>query len=788
MRQIHAQTLLTGNICTALEPVSLAQTISNWTNQSLEKTVKDLSKRVEKYMSNSVLYEFAGFRMDTEQGCLMRGDEVVPLTPKAFDTLLVLVKSPGKVVSKDALLDEVWKDTFVEESTLAQNISTLRKALSKYQEGTDFIVTIPRRGYRFVADVSEIGSEEEILVVEKRSVTHIVTEQQTVEDQKTKTGSGSLKWIIGVPAAVAAIFAAFFAYSFYAAPDGQYETKFREFQMAPLFSGENILQSTVSPDGKYIAVVESKTDGEVILLRQISDGNAVSLTQEKDLNISGIVFSPNSDSVYYSAYKKSEPFPKYGNLYNVPLLGGASRLINKDVDGPISFSSDKKRFAFVRGVLETSESVLMTAKLDGTDEKKISSRSLMDGFSTNGVSWSPDGKTIAVTAYDRKDQKRPMKLLAVDANSGESKVLSDHNWLWIGRAAWLRDGSGIAVIAYADETPNLTDEVWFVSYPEGKARSVTRGLTGITGVGITDDGNTMIAGKNNRLTTRSFIELEDPAQTKVIAKTVSEDNMTSLGARWIENSQLAYARVQNGSADIWTMNLDGSLNRQLTSEVGADFDPYVSPDRKHIYFRSNRTGRMTVWRMKVDGSNQEEIIDSLHASKPSMPADGSRMYYSSQPEDKDHAVLWRSDPKGGERKKLSDLKAFFPSVSPDGKYLLCFAADQTRVQDDPAAPIRLTLFSTADNKIIRQFEPAERGKLPLYEWKRDSSGFYQIVSKEQSSELLSRNLEGEVEKSIRNWNEGKVFQIALSDDGKRLFIEKGEDVVSVLKFTNSGGV
>ncbi len=736
-------------------------------------------------MSNSVLYDFEGFRMDTEQGCLMRGDEVVPLTPKAFDTLLVLVKNPGKVVSKDSLLDQVWKDTFVEESTLAQNISTLRKALSKYQGGTDFIVTIPRRGYRFVADVSEIGSDEEILVVEKRSVTHIVAEQETIPDATSKTSSKkSLKWLIGIPVAFAALAGLFFAYTFYAAPEGQYETKFKAFQMAPLFSGENILQTTVSPDGKYIAFVESKPDGEVLLLRQISDGNAVLLTQEKDLYISGIVFSPNSDSVYYSAYKKSEPFPKYGNLYNVQLLGGASRLINKDVDGPISLSPDRKRFAFVRGVLETRESVLMSAKLDGTDEKKIASRGLLDGFSTNGVSWSPDGKYIAVTAYDRKDQERPMKLLAVDANSGESKVLSEHNWLWIGRAAWLRDGSGIAVVAYADETPNLTDEVWFVSYPAGEARSVTRGLTGITGVGITDDGNTMIAGKNNRLTTRSFIELEDPSQTKVIAKTVSEDNMTSLGARWIENSQLAYARVQNGSADIWTMNLDGSVNRQLTSEKGADFDPYVSPDRKHIYFRSNRTGRMTVWRMNTDGSNQEEIVDSLHASKPSMPADGSAMYYSAQPKDKDHAVLWRSDKNGAGRVKISDIRAFFPSVSPDGKYLLCFAADQTRDQDDPAVPIRLTLFSTSDNKIVRQFEPAERGKLPLYEWKRDSTGFYQIVNNGETSELLSRNLEGVVEKSIRKWNEGKVFQIALSDDGKRLFIEKGEDVVSVLKFTN----
>mgnify|MGYP000743017711 FL=1 len=91
-------------------------------------------------------------------------------------------KNNGKLITKNEILDEVWENTFVEEATLAQNISTLRKTLAKYNKGTDFIVTIPRRGYRFVAEVTEINSEEEEMVLEKRTVTHIVAEQKEIHE------------------------------------------------------------------------------------------------------------------------------------------------------------------------------------------------------------------------------------------------------------------------------------------------------------------------------------------------------------------------------------------------------------------------------------------------------------------------------------------------------------------------------------------------------------------------------------------------------------------------------
>jgi TolB-like protein/DNA-binding winged helix-turn-helix (wHTH) protein/Tfp pilus assembly protein PilF len=98
---------------------------------------------------------FGPFRIDAEDRILWRDDKEVPLTRKAAETLLFLLENAGHVVEKEALLTHVWPDTFVEESTLAQNILTLRKTLGKQSNGQEYIGTVPKRGYRFEAAVAK---------------------------------------------------------------------------------------------------------------------------------------------------------------------------------------------------------------------------------------------------------------------------------------------------------------------------------------------------------------------------------------------------------------------------------------------------------------------------------------------------------------------------------------------------------------------------------------------------------------------------------------------------------
>jgi TolB-like protein/DNA-binding winged helix-turn-helix (wHTH) protein/Tfp pilus assembly protein PilF len=102
---------------------------------------------------NEGCYEFGPFRLDPAQQQLLARGEAVALTPKAFDTLLLLVRNSGRLVSKEELLRSVWPDVVVEEAIVAQNVFRLRKALGEDADGSRYIETVPKRGYRFVADV-----------------------------------------------------------------------------------------------------------------------------------------------------------------------------------------------------------------------------------------------------------------------------------------------------------------------------------------------------------------------------------------------------------------------------------------------------------------------------------------------------------------------------------------------------------------------------------------------------------------------------------------------------------
>jgi eukaryotic-like serine/threonine-protein kinase len=107
------------------------------------------------------LYEFGPFRLDPAQRVLLRDDCPISLQPKAFDTLLMLVRNSEKVVLKDELLNAVWADTFVQESNLTQNIFVLRKALGDNDGGRRYIITVPGRGYRFAEKVRTITEADQ---------------------------------------------------------------------------------------------------------------------------------------------------------------------------------------------------------------------------------------------------------------------------------------------------------------------------------------------------------------------------------------------------------------------------------------------------------------------------------------------------------------------------------------------------------------------------------------------------------------------------------------------------
>ena len=142
-------------------------------------------------------FEFGPFRLDAAEHLLLREEQPVQLPPKAFEMLLLLVENGGHVLQKNALMEALWPDSFVEESNLTQNVFLVRKALGEDQGGHQYVKTIPRVGYRFIAPVREILIDGDAVVVESHSRERIVVKEEIVEHEE-ETGA-DLNHAPGVP-------------------------------------------------------------------------------------------------------------------------------------------------------------------------------------------------------------------------------------------------------------------------------------------------------------------------------------------------------------------------------------------------------------------------------------------------------------------------------------------------------------------------------------------------------------------------------------------------------------
>ncbi len=136
-------------------------------------------------------HDFGPFRVDAGRRLLLREGAVIPLTPKAFDILLVLLRNSDRVVAKEDLMNLVWPDTVVEENNLTRNISTLRKALEEGPDEHRFVVTVPGRGYQFVSEHVQPQAE---LILQRHTRAELQIEEKTYEPP---TAVSKLKWVMG---------------------------------------------------------------------------------------------------------------------------------------------------------------------------------------------------------------------------------------------------------------------------------------------------------------------------------------------------------------------------------------------------------------------------------------------------------------------------------------------------------------------------------------------------------------------------------------------------------------
>ena len=202
-------------------------------------------------------FTFADFELDAAKRLLLKQGKAVALNSKTFDLLLALVENRGQVLSKEDLLNRVWANQFVEENNLTVQISALRKIFGEKKGEHQFIVTVPGRGYKFVAEPNEPQSEE--IVVESHSLSKITIEEseeseeakenfqpKTISQKTRKPANKTLVWLATGVLALSLL--GIFAWRSIA-PKPQ-PTNSKQTKLSRLTANGRVTAATISPDGK----------------------------------------------------------------------------------------------------------------------------------------------------------------------------------------------------------------------------------------------------------------------------------------------------------------------------------------------------------------------------------------------------------------------------------------------------------------------------------------------------------------------------------------------------------
>jgi DNA-binding winged helix-turn-helix (wHTH) protein/Tol biopolymer transport system component len=510
------------------------------------------------------LFEFGRFRLDRTERFLFQDGEAVPLSPRLFDTLMALVENRGHVVEKNDLMQKVWNDVAVEENNLTQSISALRKILGDNLDAPEFIETITKRGYRFVAPVKEISEEE--LGNDRPSVTNFSSREHI--GTGLPAGGSTQKFsrriapaiVLGTMLVVLVGLAVMWRSSTFWGR----QLQLKETQLTTNSSEASLIADAISPDGKYLAYADSA-------------------------------------GLYIRVNRTGETHP-----ISVPPAS---------VVGGLSWFPDGTRLlATVAGLQPNVDSIWVISILGQPPVK------LLDGGNQAAV--SPDGSQIVFV----RGKGRELWLMAADGESPHRILVAVNEYL--ASPVWGWDSKHLAYGRVFSDLDKVDTVVEMLDLETGKITVSFSDPDITSGIPLPDGRlvytrNEVISGQ---LGASLLVANTDPNSGKVVGKprqlarwpgcSISALSVTNDGKHLVALKGLAQADVYVG--DIVEHRLENP--RRLTFNDRDDFASDWTPDSHYVLFASNRNGRMDIFRQGVSERTAEALIAgpedklSLHLS------------------------------------------------------------------------------------------------------------------------------------------------------------------------------
>lgn len=552
-------------------------------------------------------YAFGEFTLDVASRRLFRAGVAVPITVKAFDTLTALVERAGHVVEKDELMRRVWPDAIVEEANLSQQVFLVRKALQEHPKDHHFVATVPRRGYRFVADV-------------------------VIRDTAAGGGTATDDQAATVPTAIVP-------------PVLKLELP---LSPGPPLAVGPCLPFALSPDGRTLVYVAGVGGTTALYVRRLDRPHAEPLPRTEGAG--SPFFSPDGRWIGYFANER---------LRKIPATGGASIALcetGAECRGAVWVSDHEIVFA------PTPASGLLRVPADGGRSRVLTTLDFASGERTHR--WPdvlPGGREVLFTvARARSASFEEAELALVSLVTGERRTVhrlgSGARYLPTGHLAYMRGGSLMAV--------SFDPSVGTIS---GSAMPVVDAvMTQPTGVGYfacSRDGCLVYLTGEAHEFRQQLVWARDGSVTALpLSGRFIEEPRVSPDGR-----QIAVG-IRQATSDIWIHDVEHGVGRRLTFD-GDNFAPIWSPDGQRVTFSSNRNGSCQIFSQGLDDASPTLLVSGEHDLVPGAWHHEGRLLLFTEYNPTTGAAIWVCQPHEGtapQRFTRPRGNCFAPAISPEG--------------------------------------------------------------------------------------------------------------------------
>jgi Tol biopolymer transport system component/DNA-binding winged helix-turn-helix (wHTH) protein len=562
------------------------------------------------------LYEFGPFCLDPAERKLLRDNEIVVLTPKAFDTLHLLVRNSGRVLEKDELIAMLWPDTFVEEGSLSNHIFLLRKALG---ENPAFIETVPRRGYRFVGAVRQFPRAAPTSLGKPLEVSATGGPTARLAATPTRRPSNRIPLIwAGAAAIVGFVVIASILVPILRAPAAPKVLRYVQITNDGVAKCTNDCFPLAGvSDGSRIYFTETPQDAWILAQTSVSGGEVVRLPASfRGANYVAVLdISPDRSQLLVNAWNGPEI---EAPLWVLHLPDGFARRLGDLIVNDATWSPDGQTIVYSKG------QNLFIAKADGSGSRRLATLPglTLPGFIFN-PRWSPDARVLRFTVM--KDQLGSLWEVSADGTNLHPLFAAGNAPRGNNRTdeccgAWTPDGKyfvynsirdGLATIRALRESHGLFR--WTRSDPV----QLTAGPMHFWGPSPSVDGKRLfVVGQQPRGELMRY----DSASRQFVTflSGISAEGLDfSRDGKWV-----AYVTFPEGQ--LWRSRVDGSERLQLTGLPMKASLPRWSPDGKRIVFSASTPSK--AWKISLipaDGGSPEQLISGEHNEHDELDANWS---------------------------------------------------------------------------------------------------------------------------------------------------------------------